>query len=101
MQASIVTTMIGVFGVADSQIVLHKPFPKDPEKIAEKLKSSETKFIEEENFIKAELTNKGYAEIEKADLRSQQFIKENLAKLALDYRFVKSIAEFKDRKSVV
>jgi len=94
MRAYTVTTIIGVFGVNENnEIILYKPFPKELEKIAEKLKLSELDFIEEEKFVRDELNKRGYNEIKK-DNGIAEFIKTNLRKLALDYRFVKDQVEF-------
>lgn len=105
MRAYIVTTFIGCFGVEDSKVISFKPFPKDPEKIAEKLKLSEIEIIDEEKKLQKELLLKEYAEIifsakkpgvKKAEPgnRVEQWVKENLRKLALDYKFVKDQIEF-------
>ena len=42
MRAHIITTFIGSFGVDDdNKVISYRPFPRDIEKIAEKLKLSE------------------------------------------------------------
>ncbi len=106
MQAYITTTIIGVFGVSsDMEIISYKPFPKDAVQIAEKLKLSESQVIAEESQAKDELTKKGYKEIifgvrksgvsnTEPNNPTEQFIKGNLRKLALEYKFVRDQSEF-------
>lgn len=105
MRIYIVTTFIGCFAIEDSKIISFKLFPKSPEKIAEKLKLSESKLIEEEKELMKELVKRGYGEIyfslrkegvkfvELAN-KAEQFVKENLRKLAVEYKFVKDQVEF-------
>jgi nucleolar protein 56 len=105
MRSYIVTTFIGCFGVEGNKIISFRPFPKDTEKIAEKLKLSEIEIINEEKELQKELLSKGYTEIffstkkpgvKNIELgnKSEQYVKENLRKLALDYKFVKDQIEF-------
>ncbi|MDI6798461.1 MAG: C/D box methylation guide ribonucleoprotein complex aNOP56 subunit [Candidatus Aenigmarchaeota archaeon] len=105
MRAYIFTTFIGCFGVDEkNKIISFKPFPKDPEKIAEKLRLSEFEVIEEEKQIQDELWKKGYKEfvfsVRKHGVKAEpgskgeQFIKENLRKLAIEKKFVKDQVEF-------
>lgn len=95
MRAYIATTIIGVFGVDDSRkIIFYKSFPRDPERIAQKLKQSEISFIDEEKFVRTQLGNNGYTEIKKGDSDVEVFIKHNLRQLALDKKFVRNQAEF-------
>jgi len=91
MRASIVTTFIGCFGVSeDNKIVAYVKFTKDPETISEKLQASEKQKIPEEKEVEAELKKKGFTEIKKAD---NEFIKNNLRKLAIERKFVKNQVE--------
>ncbi|MGC8812072.1 MAG: hypothetical protein ACP5O8_00580, partial [Candidatus Aenigmatarchaeota archaeon] len=106
MRAYIVTTFIGCFGVDEkNKIISFSPFPKDFEKIAEKLAASETEIIDEEKKVQSELWKKGYKEfvfsVRKAGVRNVEagnkaeiFIKENLRKIALEKGFVKDQVEF-------
>ncbi len=95
MRAFIATTIIGVFGIDESKkILFYKSFPKDPERIAEKLKLSEIEFIDEERFVRSQLNKNGYAEVKKDDSGINEFIKSNLRKLALEKRFVRDQSEF-------
>jgi nucleolar protein 56 len=105
MRAFVVTTLIGVFGITEDKKIIHfEPFPKNPEKIAEKLKSSESEILEEEKKIEEKLKEKGFKEIvfssKKPGVKSfeltevEQFVRENLSKLAMNYNFVKDQVEF-------
>jgi len=106
MRAYIVTTFIGCFGVDETnRIIAFRPFPKNPEKIAEKLKTSEIEIIEEEKQLQQELWKKNYKEfvfairktgVKHAELdnAAEQFVKENLKKLAVDKGFAKDQVEF-------
>jgi nucleolar protein 56 len=106
MKAYIVTTFIGCFAVNENnKILLFKPFPKNPERIAEKLKLSELEIINEEKQLQNELWKKGYKEfifsVRKAGAKhvepnnkAEQFIRENLRKLAVKKKFVKDQVEF-------
>ena len=61
MRAYIITTFIGCFGVdEDNRVISYRQFPKDMEKIAEKLKLAEIELIEEEKQLIEELSKKRY-----------------------------------------
>ncbi len=91
MKASIVTTVIGCFGVSeDNNIIAYIKFQKDPQIIAEKIQASETEKIPEEREIEDKLKKKGFTEIKKT---SNEFIRTNLRALAIEKKFVKSQAE--------
>lgn len=106
MRTYIITTFIGCFGVDEkNKIISFKPFPKNPEKIAEKLKLSELEIIDEEKQLQKELWTKGYKQfvfgVRKSGVRNaepgnkaEQFIKENLRKLTMEKKFVKDQVEF-------
>ena len=93
-KAYLVTTFIGVFAIDEkNKILAYESFPKNPEKIAEKLRLSERKTIEEERLIEKRLKKKlKDVEIQKA--AENDFIRNNLRKLAIEYKFVKNQAEF-------
>ncbi|MEM5829207.1 MAG: hypothetical protein QW040_00855 [Candidatus Aenigmatarchaeota archaeon] len=112
MRAYLVTTFIGVFGISEDGKIIHfEPFPKDSEKIAEKLMASEKEIIEEEEKVQDLLKRKGFEEIifsiEKPGVTYQKeneaemFIRENLRNLALKYKFVKDQVEFNQLLSKV
>jgi nucleolar protein 56 len=106
MRAFLITTPIGVFGITEDKKIIHfEPFPKNPEKIAEKLKLAESEILDEEKKVQEELKKKGYEEIYfsikkpgvknfELNSKAEQFVKENLRKLALENNFVKDQAEF-------
>jgi nucleolar protein 56 len=106
MRAYIITTFIGCFGLDEkNKIISFKPFPKDPEKIAEKLKLSELELIEEEKQLQQELWKKGYRQfvfaVRKVGVKyietgnkAEQFIKENLRRIAIEKKIVKDQVEF-------
>jgi len=106
MRLYIVTTFIGCFGVDEhNKIVSFKPFPREPDKIASKLKLSEIEMIDEEKQIQNELWKKGYKEfifsVRKSGVKhtepenvAEQFVKENLRKLAIEKKVVKDQVEF-------
>jgi len=95
MRAFISTTIIGVFGLDESKkILFYKSFPRDSERIAEKLKLSEIEFIDEERFVRSELNKRGYTEVKKDEQTIGEFLKSNLRRLALEKRFVRDQAEF-------
>jgi nucleolar protein 56 len=105
MKAYIVTTFIGCFGLdEENRIISFVFFPKDINKIAEKLVASETEIIEEEKKVKEELLKKGFTEfifsIKKEGVKSEpgskaeNFVKENLRKMALEKGFIKDETEF-------
>jgi nucleolar protein 56 len=113
MRAFLVTTIIGCFAVDENnKIILFKPFPKNPEKIAERLRLSEKEIVEEEKRLQTELWKKGYREfvfsvrkpgarkVEPGN-RAEQFVKENLRDLAINYNFVKDRVEFNNLLSNV
>jgi len=106
MRAYIVTTFIGCFSLDEkNKIISFKQFPKDPEKIAERLKISEVELIEEEKQLMSQLWKKGYKEfvfgarkqgvkhVEPGN-KAEQFIRENLRKLAIEKKFVEDQVEF-------
>ena len=85
----LVTTFIGVFAIDEkNKIIGYKKFSKDPAKIAERLKLSESKVIEEEKHLMNEL--KKYDVVK----NKKQFIKENLRDLAVKMGFVENQIEF-------
>lgn len=91
MKASIVTTLIGCFGVSeDNKIIAYVKFSKDPNIIAEKINASEKEKIPEERRVEAELKKKGFTDIKKTD---SEFVQNNLRKLAIERKFVKNQAE--------
>lgn len=106
MRAYIITTFLGVFGVSEkNKIISFLQFPKDPEKIAEKLRLSENEIIEEEKKVQTELWKKKYREfvfsVRKHGVKhaepgnkAETFIKENLRKIAIGKKFVKDQTEF-------
>jgi len=106
MQAYIFSTFIGSLGIDEKgNVISFKPFLKDPEKIAEKLKTSEFKIIDEEKWLMRELYKKGYKEfifnikkegVKHADPENKVWgiAKENLRNLAVKGGFVKDQAEF-------
>jgi nucleolar protein 56 len=106
MRAYIVSTFIGCFGVDEkNRIVAFRPFPKKPEKMAEKLKTSEIEIIEEEKMLQQDLWKKNYKEfifsVRKPGVKhtepnnaAEHFVKENLRKLAVDNGIVKDNVEF-------
>lgn len=106
MRAFIFTTYIGSFGVNENnKIISFKPFPKDPIKIAEKMKLSEIEIIDEEKQVMTEVGKKGYkqfvfpfrksgAKHVESGSKPEDYIKENMRKLAVDYKFVNDQIEF-------
>jgi len=106
MRAYIITTFIGSFGVDEkNRIVAFKPFPKIPEKMAEKLKTSEFELIEEESQLQQELWKKKFKEfvfsVRKTGVKhaepnnpAEKFVKENLRKVAVEKKVVKDQIEF-------
>lgn len=105
MQAYIVTTLVGVFGVDENKKVLRfAPFPKDAAVAATKLKTSEIEMLPEERTIRDLLGKKGYrtfiysyrkegAKHIEPNNPGEVFVKENLRKLALENKFAKDQAE--------
>jgi nucleolar protein 56 len=88
----------------ENRIISSVFFPKDINKIAEKLVASETEIIEEEKKVKEELLKKGFTEfifsIKKEGVKSEpgskaeNFVKENLRKMAFEKGFIKDETEF-------
>jgi len=105
MRAYIITTFIGSFALDEkNRILAFRPFPKDPAKAAEKLKMSELEIIDEERQLTTEIWKKGYKDfiyaVRKPEIHqaepgnaAETFVKENLRKLAVDYKFVKDQSE--------
>jgi len=99
MKASIVTTVIGCFGVGENdEIITYVALPKDPETIVQLLERSKKEKIGQEKEVEAELKKKGFTKIEKAD---NAFINSNLRKLAIEKKFVKNVVEFNQLLSKV
>lgn len=106
MIAFVVTTFIGSFGLDENKkVLLYKEFPKNPEKIAHKMNLSESELIDEEKHIMKELWNMGYKKfifgVKKKGVKNveygnltEQFVRENLRKMAVDYNFVRDQVEF-------
>lgn len=106
MRAFIITTFIGSFGLNESnKVISFILFPKDPAKAAEKFKTAEIEVIQEEKQLMQNLWKKGYKEfvysVRKEDVHhaqpgneAEEFVKNNLRKLAIDYKFVKDQTEF-------
>jgi len=105
MKTYLITTFIGCFAVEDNKIISFRIFPKDVEKISEKLKSSEKELIEEEKELIKELEQREYKEtifpfkksgvnFSESNSNEEKFIKENLRQLAIKYKFVKDQIEF-------
>jgi nucleolar protein 56 len=106
MRAYIITNVIGTFGVDENnKIISHRSFPKDPEKIAEKMKLSEIELIDEEKQLQQDLWKKGYkgfvfsvrkpgAKHVEPKNKAEQYIRENLREIAIEKKFVKDQIEF-------
>jgi len=106
MRAYIITTFIGVFGVNEkNKIISFIAFPKNPEKIAEKLRLAGSEIIEEEKNLQTELWKKKYkqfiysvrkprAKHAEPGNKAENFIKENLRKIAIGKKIVKNQVEF-------
>lgn len=106
MQAYIITTLIGCFGLNEkNKIITFIAFPKNPEKIAKKLKLSQVEIIDEEKQLQKQLWKKGYKQfifaVRKSGVKhaepnnkAERFVRENLRKLAIEKKFVKNQAEF-------
>ncbi len=106
MQAYIVTTFIGCFGVDErNKIIGFKPFPKTPEQVADKLRLAELEVIDEEKQLMYDLYKKHFKEfifsVRKPGVKhaepgnkSEEYVKQNLRKLAIDYKIVRDQAEF-------
>jgi len=105
MRAYIVSTIVGVFAVDDSNKLLSaKAFPREPRLAAERFKLSEIEFLDEERFVRDALGKKGFREFvfgyRKAGIRhvepnnqGEQYVRDNLRKLALDSKIFKDQAE--------
>jgi len=106
MRAYIVTTFIGCFGVSENnKIISFRPFPKDIYQSAEKLKLSSFEIIDEEKQLMQDLWKKGYKDfvfgVRKKDVKhgepnnpAEEFIKNNLRKIAIEKSIVKNQVEF-------
>jgi nucleolar protein 56 len=106
MKLYIVTTFIGSFGIDESNsVVAFRPFPKEPEKIAEQMKLSEIEIIEDEKKVQSDAWRKGFKEfvyaVRKIDAKSaepgnpaEKFLMDNLRQIALDKKYVKDQIEF-------
>lgn len=93
-KAFISTTFAGVFALDEENKILdYKKFPKDVNEIANKLKESGSKMIKEERELMDQLRKK-YDLVFKADKVKDQYVRENLRKLATKYNFVKTQTEF-------
>lgn len=91
MKASIVTTVIGCFGVDEKNNIVHYiAFSNDSSKVAEKLSASKLGKIQEEIDLEKILKKKGFSDIRKSD---NAFIQNNLRKLALEKKFAKTQVE--------
>jgi len=106
MRVYIISTFIGSIGVDEkNKIVGFRAFPKEPEKIAERLRTSEIEVIDEEKQLMHDLWKKGYKEFVfsfrkrgakkiEADNKAEKFVKENLRKITIDKKIVKDQTEF-------
>ncbi|MEK6909725.1 MAG: hypothetical protein AABW61_01460 [Candidatus Aenigmatarchaeota archaeon] len=84
----LIKTFIGIFALGeDKEVISFKPFPKDANIIATKLMEEEPKELQQ---IKNELKNKQFI----TDKEIENFVKKNLLKYAIEYRFVKNQIEF-------
>ena len=107
MPVYVVPTMVGVFAVNEKKKVLMlSAFEKDPKKAAEKFKLSQIEMIDEEKEIKFKLGKKGHREFVFGYMKpgekniepnnpGEQFVKDNLATIAVEKGFAK------DKKEVV
>lgn len=85
MKASIVTTIIGCFGVDEKNNILeYIQFPKTPSEIAAKITASKKGKIQEEIDVEKSLLRKGFKDVSKGD---NDFIRDNLKSLAIEYKF--------------
>ena len=93
MEAKIVTTYIGIFGIDEKkeEIITFEKFGKNPEEVAGKLKLSGSGYIDEERKVKERLEKEGYDTIEKG---KSDFINKLLPKFAVEKGIVKTAAEF-------
>lgn len=89
MKACLVKTFIGMFALDENRKILSfKPFSKDPAIVASKLSEDEPY---EYKQIKNELMN---FEFVTDDKETESYVKGNLLKYAIEYRFVKNQIEF-------
>jgi len=106
MKSYIVTVFLGVVAADENKkVIFFKPFPKEPRKMAEKLKLSEIEMLDEEKDMQQQLWKKGFKEFVFAVRKSgvkhaepnnvvEKFLKENLRKIALEKKMVNDQAEF-------
>ena len=106
MRAYIITTFIGSFALDEkNKVIAFRPFPKDPLKAAEKFKHSEIEVIDEEKQLTTDIWKRGFKDfiyaVRKPEIHhaepgnpAEVFVKENLRRLAVDYKFVKDQSEF-------
>ncbi len=88
MRAYLVKTFIGMFLLNEERkVISFKPFPKDGDIVASKLSEDEPKELQQ---IKSEFKNYEFT----SDRQVESFVKENLLKYAIDYKFVKNQIEF-------
>jgi len=84
----LIKTFIGIFVLDENRkVISFKPFPKDANIIATKLMEEEPKELQQ---IKSDLKNKEFV----VDKEVENFVKENLLKYAIEYKFVKNQIEF-------
>ena len=118
LKATIVQCVVGVFGFGEKNQLLDKVlFPKDPEKIADKLGKIETgKVIDEVARLVEELQAKGYSEfvfespemvrnardklkievVAETPSKAGDLLRKNLEKIAVEAGFVKQDAELRE-----
>ncbi len=118
MKATIVQCIVGVFGFGEKNQLLDKVlFPKDPEKIADKLGKIETgKVIDEVARLVEKLQAKGYSEfvfespeivrnardklkieaVAETPSKAGDLLRKNLEKIAVEAGFVKQDAELRE-----
>src|SRR5437016_14597739 len=96
MKAFILTTFLGtIAGDEKNNIIVLRYFPKDPEKMAEKLKLSELEVTQEEKNLMQELWKRGYKEFIFAVRKSgakhsepgnafEKYVGENLRNIAIE-----------------
>jgi nucleolar protein 56 len=97
----IVTTIAGVFAVSeDDKIKGYVPFPKDPRKVADKIKTAEQTIIKEEKELMEKFKGSDFIFPEKKegikqwDKSKEEFVRQNLRKLAVEKGIVKDQSEF-------
>ena len=113
MRIYILTTFIGTFAVDENKKILSfKPFPKTPELIAEKYKTSEFDVTDDEKKMMYELGKKGFREFVfpfrkhgarniETNTDQEAFIKDNLRRFAIERQFVKDQAELNSLLTMV